>query len=239
MAVGFEAKITTPALRATPPRRGINHKGANPMKIYDITAEISKDLPVFGKERPAITTLAQIDNGDPYNLTWISVSAHTGTHADMPLHFISGGAACNEISLSHFYGPAKVMRIKAKNHICKADLEPFDIQEGDIILLDTGQSHYLKLPTLKQDFLALTPKAAEYLVQKKIKTIGIDFLSIDPYDATTFPAHKTLLGSGIAILEGLVLTDVPEGQYILSALPLKIPKGDGSPVRAILVEGAV
>jgi len=206
------------------------------MKIYDITAAISNHLPVFGDERPAVTTLAQITDGDAYNLTWLSASAHTGTHADMPLHFISGGAACDDIALTHFYGPAKVMRIAATNHVCKADLEPLDIQAGDIVLLDTGQSAYLRQGQLRHDFIALTKDAAEYLVQKKIKTIGIDYLSIDPYDAADFPAHKALLGNGIAILEGLVLENVPEGVYNLSALPLKIPNGDGSPVRAILAK---
>jgi len=206
------------------------------MQIYDITASISSNLPVFGKERPSITSLALLDNGDAYNLTWISVSAHTGTHADMPLHFIAGGKACDDISLGHFYGPAKVFRLSTSADICEAGLRHLDIQEGDIILLDTGQSQHLKNPTLKHDFIAITPKAANYLARKKIKTLGIDALSVDPYDTTDYSAHKTLLGNGIAILEGLVLDSVPEGEYILSALPLKIPNCDGSPVRAILVK---
>jgi len=206
------------------------------MKIYDITAPISNDLPVYGEKRPKITKLAQIDNGDVCNVTWLSASSHTGTHADMPLHFISGGATCSDIALDYFYGPAKVMRIAVSSHIRKADLEPLDIQAGDIILLDTGQSAHMRHGVLKQDFIALTPEAAEYLAKKKIKTIGIDYLSIDPYGSPDFPAHKILLGNGIGILEGLVLEGVSEGMYTLSALPLKIPNGDGSPVRAILVD---
>ncbi|MCL2378170.1 MAG: cyclase family protein [Defluviitaleaceae bacterium] len=206
------------------------------MKIYDITAEISSNLPVYGNERPEITITSQMDNGDPYNFSKISVTAHTGTHADMPLHFIPGGSTCTDTALDYFYGPAKVMRITVQGHVRKADLEPLDIREGDIVLLDTGQSAYMRQGVLNQDFIALTPEAAEYLVMKKIKTIGIDYLSIDPYGAEGFPAHKALLGNGIAVLEGLVLENVPEGEYILSALPLKIPGGEGSPVRAILVD---
>ena len=206
------------------------------MKIYDITAEISNDLPVFGNERPAITATAQMDKGDEYNFTKLFLTAHTGTHADMPLHFISGGVACNEIALDYFYGPAKVMRIAVNSHVRKADIAHLDINAGDIILLCTGQSAYMQQAAFKEDFIALTPEAAEYLVEKKIKTVGIDYLSIDPYGAAGFPAHKALLGNGIAILEGLVLEGVPEGTYTLSALPLKIPNGDGSPVRAVLVK---
>jgi len=207
------------------------------MKIYDITAEISKDLPTYGNgPRPNITFPAQMAKGDGYNISNIDLSSHTGTHADMPLHFIDGATNCITTPLDHFYGLAKVFRILAKSHIRKADLEGLDIQAGDIILLDTGQSQYMGQGNFKEDFLALTPEAAQYLADKKIKTIGIDYLSVDPYGTTGFTAHKILLGSGIAALEGLVLEGIPEGEYILSALPLKIPNGDGSPVRAILVE---
>ena len=206
------------------------------MKIYDITADISANLPAFGNERPGITFPARIANGDAYNLTWISISAHTGTHADMPLHFIKDGLPCEKIPLDHFYGPAKVMRIAPKGHVSKADLLPLDIQAGDIILLDTGQSSHMRSAKFNEDFTALTLDAAEYLVDRKIKTIGIDYLSIDPYRSADYAVHKTILANGIAVLEGLVLEDVPEGTYTLSALPLKIEGGDGSPIRAILIE---
>lgn len=208
------------------------------MKIYDITAAISDDLPVFGggNEKHVINIVSQLANGDPYNFSKISMSAHTGTHADMPLHFILGGATCCDIALDHFYGPAKVFRIAVSSHVRRVDLMPLDIQAGDIVLLDTGQSGYMRQGTFKEDFIALTPEAAEYLAEKKIKTVGIDYLSIDPYGAEGFPAHKALLGNGIAILEGLVLADVPEGIYTLSALPLKISGGEGSPVRAVLID---
>jgi len=203
--------------------------------IYDITATISPTLPFFGNEGPTVRQLTYLDKGDDYNLTLLKMTAHTGTHADMPLHFIREGDSCEEIPLEHFYGLAKVFRINTCAHICKTDLEKLDIQPGDIILLDTGQSAYMQQVPLKQDFIALTPAAAEYLVEKKVRTIGIDYLSVDPYEAADFPAHKILLGNGVAILEGLVLSDVPEGTYTLSALPIKIEGSDGSPVRAILI----
>ncbi|MCL2216759.1 MAG: cyclase family protein [Defluviitaleaceae bacterium] len=207
------------------------------MKIYDITAEISENLPSYGgKGRPTVTELMQLKNGDFYNFSQLKITTHTGTHADVPLHFIDGGAACDDISLEHFYGRAKVFDIPATSHICKSDLAPLNIEEGDIILLNTGQSHYMRQAEFNPDYFALTKEAAEYLVEKKIKTVGIDYLSVDAYDATDFPAHMALLGNNIATLEGLVLENVPEGTYTLSALPLKIPGGNGSPVRAVLVQ---
>ncbi|MCL1786480.1 MAG: cyclase family protein [Defluviitaleaceae bacterium] len=205
------------------------------MKIYDITAEISSNLPVFGDERPTVDQVLQLAKGDPYNFTKVAFTAHTGTHADMPSHFIQDGATCDNIPLEHFYGKAKVIRIPATSHITKADLLPYDIAAGDILLIDTGQSKHMQEGTLKKDFIALIPDAAQYLVEKKVKTVGIDYLSVDPYDAADFPVHMALLGNGITILEGLVLENVPEGEYILSALPLKIAGGDGSPVRAVLI----
>jgi len=175
-------------------------------------------------------------NGDAYNISKITFSTHTGTHADTPLHFIADGTDCITTPLDRFYGKAKVISLNVTTHITKADLEDKDIQEGDIILLNTGQSKYMSCGEFNKNFIALTVEAAEYLADKKIKTIGIDYLSIDPYGTRGYNAHKVLLGKGIAALEGLVLDGVPDGEYIISALPLKYPNGDGSPVRAILVE---
>jgi len=205
------------------------------MKIYDITATISDNLPVYGNERPDIRKTATIKNGDGYNLTKFTFTTHTGTHADMPSHFVDSTITCDTITLDHFYGPAQLIRINATEHITKEILNRYEIRTNCILLIDTGQSQFMSQPTLKKDFLALTPCAAEYLVEQRIKTLGIDYLSVDPYDTTDFPVHKTLLGNDITILEGLILSDVPEGFYTLSALPLKFANGDGSPVRAILV----
>jgi len=207
------------------------------MKIYDITATIDDNLPTYDGKRPEIKDLMQIKNGDFCNFSIAKISTHTGTHADMPLHFVDGTAGNDTVDLSHFYGKAKVFQLKnITAHITKADLVPLDINEGDIVLLGTGQSKYMSQPTLNENYFALTAEAAEYLVQKKIKTIGIDYLSIDPYNSPDFSAHKILLSQGITALEGLVLENVPEGVYTLSALPLKFPGGNGSPVRAILVK---
>jgi len=206
------------------------------MKIYDITATIGDKLPVYGNERPDIKKTATLQNGDGYNLTKFTFTTHTGTHADMPSHFVESNLTCDTIPLDHFYGLAQLIRINATEHITKEILNRYEIRINCILLIDTGQSKFMGDPTLKKDFIAFTPCAAEYLVEKKIKTLGMDYLSVDPYDTTDYPVHKTLLGNGITILEGLVLENVPEGFYTISALPLKFEDGDGSPVRAVLVE---
>ena len=204
------------------------------MKIYDITATISDDLPVYGDERFTVNKVASIKTGDKFNFTKFAATTHTGTHADMPSHFIADGATCDNIDLSHFYGRAKLIRIAATAHVTKEDLLTYDIPEGIILLIDLGQSKDMSRGTMNKNFLALMPCAAHYLVEKRVKTVGIDCLSVDPYGDDDYPAHMTLLGNGIAILEGLVLDSVPEGEYTLCALPLKFHEGDGSPVRAVL-----
>lgn len=209
------------------------------MKIHDITAEVSTALPFYSENDPfSMKQVLKLENGDICNLSRVTMSMHIGTHADMPLHFIEGGKACHEIPLDHFYGAAKLFRIilESTRNIKKSDLIPLDIRAGDIILLDMGQSVYMGESTLKKDYAVIEPDAAEFLVQKKIKTLGVDYVSVDAYNSPNFPVHKILLDGGVTILEGLVLDGVPEGEYILSALPLKFKGGDGSPVRAVLVE---
>lgn len=205
------------------------------MKIYDITATIGDKLPGYGNERFTVSKTARIKDGDKFNFSKFAATTHTGTHADMPSHFILDGTTCDNIDLCHFYGRAKLIRLNAAGHITKEDLLPHNIPEGIILLLDLGQSKYMQQPELNKDFIALMPCAAQYLAEKRVKTVGIDCLSVDPYWDEDYPAHMILLGNGIAILEGLVLDGVPEGEYTLSALPLKFEDGDGSPIRAVLI----
>jgi len=195
------------------------------MKIYDISAEISQDMLFYDDTEQLHTTeIFQIQQGDICNLTRISLTGHIGTHADMPLHFIKDGMSCVDIPLDHFYGKAKVIQMPPiTGNITKDALLPLDIQAGDILLLNTGKKTFM-------------PEAATYLTEKKIKTLGVDSLSVDPYGSPDCPAHLILLESGIPILEGLVLDDIPQGIYELSAMPLKFKNGNGSPVRAILVD---
>lgn len=155
------------------------------MKIYDITAEISPALPSYSeKDVFRFEQVLQLKNGDACNLSRVMMSAHTGTHADMPLHFIENGQACDEISLEHFYGRAKLIRLRNKQEqdILEEDLLSLDIQAGDIILFDTGQSHNMN-KLLKKDYTALSPCAAQFLATKKIKTVGLDYISVDTYNA--------------------------------------------------------
>ena len=205
------------------------------MKIYDITATIGDLLPAYKDgERPLVEQTMDMAKGDACNFSRFSLTMHTGTHADVPLHFVEGGAANDTVDLAHFFGLAKVIRLNVSTHITRADLLSLDIQAGDIVLLCTGQSAKMQQPKFDNDYIALALDAAEYLVERGVKTVGVDYLSVESSATTHYAVHKTLLGKGVGVLEGLVLKGVPEGEYTLAALPLKIEGGNGSPVRAIL-----
>ncbi|MCL2363457.1 MAG: cyclase family protein [Defluviitaleaceae bacterium] len=205
------------------------------MKIYDITATINEQLPAYKDgERPLVEQTMFMAKGDACNFSRFMMTMHSGTHADVPLHFVDGGAANDTVDLAHFFGAAKVFRLAVTAHVTRADLLPLDIQAGDIVLLCTGQSIKMQTPKFDDDYIALALDAAEYLVERGVKTVGVDYLSVEASATTHYTVHKALLGNGVGVLEGLVLADVPEGEYTLAALPLKIEGGNGSPVRAIL-----
>ena len=195
------------------------------MKIYDISVDISSEMKVYSEdEKVEITDICRLDKGDSCNNSRVNMTMHTGTHADMPLHFIKDGMSCDKISLDHFFGKAKLFHLSVKDRaVSKSDLTKLNICKDDIILLNTNQN-------------ILQPEAADYLSEKEIKALGVDILSVDEFNSPDFPVHKILLGNDIPILEGLVLDNVPNGIYELHALPLKFKNGNGSPVRAVLFD---
>jgi arylformamidase len=217
------------------------------IRIYDITAVLSEELPVYGggtdpgiviKEHYSMT------RGDRCNVSNVIFGNHTGTHADVPKHFIDDGLTCENVPLDHFIGPARVLDLRPfltenRKLAQPADLEHFDIGAGEIILLNMGNSHLMRQSVFTRDYISVSLEAAEYLANKNVKTVGVDYLSIEASGSGTNPVHKALLGKGITILEGLVFDndgEVLQGRYILSALPLKFKNGNGSPVRAVLAD---
>lgn len=209
-------------------------------KIYDITIPIHENMPAFpGDEKIFVCkNLMNVENGDPYSIKKLTLLTHTGTHVDVPSHFIPYGKNLDQIDLTNFIGLADVVKIK--NDICVdlPEIQSFPFEAGTIVLFKTKNSFHWK-ENLKfiENFIYLTPDAAEYLVSKCIKAVGIDYLSIDKYNENSqAPTHLILLKNDIPIIEGLDLSEVPQGRYKLTCLPLKLTGVDGSPVRAILEE---
>jgi arylformamidase len=176
-----------------------------------------------------------IDRGDADNLSAISMSAHTGTHMDAPLHFLKSGKAMDEMPLSAVMGPARVIEIADPESIKPGELLRHKIRRGERILFKTLNSSRVRAAdAFFKDYVHISKEAASLLATRRIRTVGIDYLSVGGYKRGGVQTHVTLLKAGIWIIEGLDLFEVKPGNYDLVALPLKIAGGDGAPARVLL-----
>jgi arylformamidase len=205
----------------------------NDIRWIDIGTSIEPDLVVWpGDPKIAIEQLATVAK-DGYNLTKISLSAHSGTHMDAPFHYLSKGKTIDQIDVNRLIGEVKVFQIDSKVVSAK-DLMNLEIEEGDNIFLKTinSEQDWQNMPFLK-DFVYIDESAARYLVEKKINMIGIDYLSI-AHPENGVEVHRILLANEVVIVEGLRLKEINEGNYEMICLPMKIKGGDGAPVRVVL-----
>jgi arylformamidase len=164
----------------------------------------------------------------------VVLSSHSGTHLDAPRHFFDAGLAVDAVSLHVLLGAVRVVELPGTAHISPEDVHRLDLDGVTRLLFKTRNSALWELPGFRPDYLAFTPDAAHYLAERPIHLVGIDYLSVDAFEASDFPVHRLLLGAGIVILEGLDLRDVPPGDYDLCALPLLLEDGDGAPARVVL-----
>ena len=194
-------------------------------------------MPVYegdpGVEIKAWTALAK---GDSANVSFLHFGAHTGTHVDAPAHFIQGGRKIDALALETLMGPARVIRVPDDIAEIGPDfLVKCDLEQVERVLFHTRNSNFWS-EGFRKDFTHLSPEAAERLVNLGVKLVGTDYLSIEKFHSGHHRTHITLLSKNVVIVEGLNLSDVPEGDYELICLPLKIAEGagDGAPARAVL-----
>ena len=196
------------------------------MKIYDITQEILSAEVYPGDPAPEVESLCSMEAGDLYNLSKFSMCAHNGTHIDAPLHFIKDGKSVDEIDASYFIGEAFVA--SHEGIMSKEDAE-------NIVSKACGTNHGFAKRILIKGDSTVTEEAATVFAESGIMLIGVESQSVGPIDAP-MATHLILLNRGVVLLEGVRLTDVPEGEYLLSAAPLKIAGIEGSPCRAVLIK---
>jgi arylformamidase len=205
-------------------------------RLWDISPPVHEGAPVFPGDTPYRQRwAATIAPGCPVNVSEITLSPHVGAHADAPLHYDPAGATIGDVDLSAYLGPCRVIHAIARGplvewqHIAHAvaDLPPR-------VLVRT----YRRAPVDRWDgaLAAYAPATIERLAALGVKLIGIDTASIDPAESKTLDSHQVIRRLGLRVLENLVLDDVPEGDYELIALPLKLVTADASPVRAVLRE---
>ncbi|RMD58499.1 cyclase family protein [Candidatus Woesearchaeota archaeon] len=204
------------------------------MKLIDISWTISTKMTTYKNKqskKPGIKQTRSLERGAVEHR--VRLDSHCGTHVDAPAHMLRG-KTIDQISLEKLCGPCKVFEIKTEGKIDKSQVERLDIKKGDIVLFKTPNSQSSETAKFKPEFTYLGEDAANYLSKKKVKSVGIDYLGIER-SQKGHPTHKTLLKSGIPIIEGLRLRGAKPGKYKLFCLPLKIKAGDAAPARAILI----
>jgi arylformamidase len=176
-----------------------------------------------------------IERGDGANVSTLSMGSHTGTHMDAPVHFLQAGKGIDKLPMSVAIGRARVIQIEDEESIKPGELVPHKIRKGERILFKTRNSgRCWETDSFVKDFVYLSKEGAKYLIDRGVRLVGIDYLSIGGYKADGSDTHRYLLGAGIWIVEGLNLAEVEQGAYVLICLPLKIEGGDGAPARAVL-----
>ena len=194
------------------------------MKRYDLSQEVFSCRVYPGDPAPQFERVNSTANGDLYNLTAFAMCAHNGTHADAPFHFLHHGKTIDELGLEPFVGMACVIEHQGE----------VTAEAAGEILRTAKQAGAAERLLIKGNAVVST-EAANVFAQAGILLLGVESQSVGPEEAP-MAAHLALLGAGAALLEGLRMSDVPEGVYLLSATPLKLGGADGAPCRAVLID---
>lgn len=205
-------------------------------RVWDISPPLFRGSPVFPGDTPYDQSwTATLAPGCPVNVSRITTSPHAGAHADAPLHYDADGAPIGVVDLAPYLGPCRVVHCVGKRPL---------IEPGDLARVAAGMPPRVLVRTFERapvdrwvdDFCAYAPQTLEWLADRGVVLVGIDTASVDPAPSKTLEAHQVLRRRDLRVLENLVLDEVPEGDYELIALPLKLVEADASPVRAVLRE---
>lgn len=205
-------------------------------RLWDISPAIGPGFPVYPGDTPfALRWTWSIGPGCPVNVSELLLSPHTGAHADAPLHYDPDGAAIADVALDLYLGRCRVIHaIDADPMVEPRHLEDALVEVPGRVLIRTARC--AQVDAWDPAFTAIAPATIDRLHAAGVRLVGVDTPSLDPAASKTLDSHQRVRQHGMAILEGIVLDEVPAGDYELIALPLKIRGGDASPVRAVLRE---
>lgn len=213
-------------------------------RIIDISLPVHPGMLVWPGDPPVeVRPVSEIAKGDAANVSELRLGSHTGTHVDPPRHFLEGGAGVDELSLDSLVGPALVVDLTgAAGPLGPDELDALEVPSGtERLLLKTSNSAlWDRRPApgaaaFPDRYVALSPEGAAWVVGRRLRLLGTDFLSIERRGAPGHPTHVTLLSAGVVVVEGLDLSRVSPGAYTFVCLPLRLVGGDGAPARAVLL----
>lgn len=211
-------------------------------KAVDLTHNLRNGMPVYpGDPSPSFELYRSLEK-DGVNLTKLVMGSHTGTHLDAPRHFIKDGIGIDQIPPNKLIGEAYVADVSRKrigSGIMASDLRAVEkhIFPDDIVACYTGCSEHWEDNSVRKNYTYVTKDAADYLVSKRVRAVGIDYLSVEQFGATEAVTHKTLLGSGVFIIESLsnALKRFVGQRVLLICMPIKLKDGDGAPSRVVAI----
>jgi arylformamidase len=205
-------------------------------KLWDISQTLRPDLPVWPGDTPFShgRRWSQGD-GSPVTVSRFETTVHAGSHADAPLHYSPTGASAAEIPLADYVGPCRVVDARGQGASISAAFVEYAVSSPPQRVLFRTYDRF-PLDAWRRDFTSISAAAIHALAAMGVHLVGLDSPSLDPQDSKTMDAHLAVLAADMRVLEGLVLDDVPPGDYELIALPLKLAGLDASPVRAVLRE---
>ncbi|MGB3802077.1 MAG: cyclase family protein [Lewinella sp.] len=210
----------------------------------DVTYPIFENMTGWpGQPKTSLETLSCIHCGDSAMVSVLHMSLHSGTHMDAPSHFLAQGIDVSQYPTEVGMGPVRIAHVKPQAEVTPDDLIAYEqrtrpLERGERLILRTpnsDQSNWLQEP-FQKEYHAIGPAAAEWIGQKGLKLIGVDYLSVGPFHKGNPQTHRALMGAKVWIIEGVDLRRVKEGDYEMICLPLKIAGGDASPIRILIRE---
>jgi len=201
----------------------------------DVTVPVRPGMVSFPDNPPIeIVRVLDLARGDPATVSHLSLGVHSGTHVDAPVHFLADGEGVDALPSDRLIGEARVLAIRDPRAIGVAELRALDPREGERLLFKTQNSERCwRVDTFVPDYAYLSLEGAQLLAERRVRTVGIDYLSIAEPDAPV-ATHLALLQAGVCVIEGLDLSAIQPGAYEMLCLPLRLAGADGAPARVLL-----